>query len=125
MYFFEVYVASKYATSLYIYSSFLQIEDNCVVQIEFRKSVCLGICIRSVNKPEIKNIKEIQKIFSYKISNEVLEFCKQTANYNLTTIGSILEMMLPNILIEYANKNQSPLPLILEENGKMLKLDDF
>ncbi len=141
MYFYEVLIANKYAKMAYTYSYTEIIEKNTLIEVEFGKSICLGVVLRQIEANEdqkeektgtktasssksknSKNygIKTINNVYDYSFSSQFLKFLEYCANYNLATIGSILEMALPSTLLKFLN--QKPLPMLIDEDGEAVEL---
>lgn len=124
MYFYEVLVANKYATSKYTYSSSEIIEQNSLVIVEFGKSRCFGVSVGVLDSQEnTAKIKQIERVFHYSFSSIFIDFIKNVASYNLSSIGSILEMSFGGYL-QNLEKDLPFLPYQIEKDGCLVSLEE-
>lgn len=121
-YYYQILVANKYASDSYIYFSQQKVEIGQIVAIDYGKHKHYGVCIGIENNlPDTAafEIKEIKEIFDYKIGKPILDFAKFCADYNLVSIGAILEMIIPSIIKKHA------LPILYCMNDCVFSLDEL
>lgn len=77
----------------YIYSSDHEIPIGNVVLVEFGKQRCFGIVIGPAPSADF-HVKPVLFVYNYMVSSTFLQFCTRFAEYNLISIGSIIENSL-------------------------------
>lgn len=150
---YQILVANKYAKTDYTYAlnypdsgdffhndssdsnfdlSDSEIDFGKIVEVEFGKTRCLGVCIGKTRthdntttttnlseKTKIK-IKPILRVFEKKFEKNFIEFIKKMAEYNLISIGSVLELVFASNYIK-----EDPLPLFFEQDAFVVGLEKF
>lgn len=95
---FQVALAINGSKSIFDYTCNHDLQLGQIVAVELRKKLYLGI-IWSKNPSEVqfdklKNITHIYENFS--LTKEILKFLYTLSSYNLTPLGSLLKLYLPN-----------------------------
>ena len=123
--YYKILVGNKYAVSEYSYSSICEIAIGSVVEVEYGKRsvkncTYYGICVCECGQEPGYVIKPIINVFNYVIDAKLIEFAKAVASYNLVSIGSIIEMILPSSVLKY-----KPLGLTYNVDGYVVSLDQL
>ncbi len=110
---------SKIASELSYFTA-SEIPMGAIVSVPLRSKSIYGIVTRSENadkiKMDIKNAPfEIRKLSKVKATmffpETFMEACRELADYYATTIGSIIDAMISDSLLENAHKILPPLPI--------------
>lgn len=121
-YYYKIFVGNKYAKDAYLYAHDHEIQIGCVVEVEYGKQRIYGVCvevgeaIENASKKRIV-IKNILQVFEYVVPPYLLEYIKMCAQYNLVSIGSIIEMMLPACAFQFPK-----LHMVYNKDGQHVSL---
>lgn len=122
LYYYKILVGSLYASVEYIYSSSCPLKIGQIVEVEYGKKLAYGVCSAQVQdnfEDDVEKkyvVKSILKVFDYVIDPHVLKFTLQFGQYNLVSIGSIIQLILP------VEIKSSALHLLYEDDGKIITL---
>lgn len=102
MYYYEVLVANKYAKHAYVYSSEEVLTYGTVIELRFGKQRAYGVVVKILHNPAVEKntVKSIDRIFPYIIPETMVSFLSAAAEYNVLSVGSVLEMALPTAALK-------------------------
>ncbi len=120
LYFYNILVGNKNATRPYTYSSNQPLAIFQIVRIPFGTRSALGFVLDLAESNDSIKIKSIIEAFDYLLESNFVSFLEQFADYNFVSIGSAIELALPNAC--FANP---PLPLIFEKDNAWVTLDQL
>lgn len=119
LFYYECFIANKYAYKKYTYSFEKEIKPGSIIQAEYGKKKCYGVCLNAIQQLEnskVKNIKQIEQVYDNIIDPKMLQFIEFTASYNLISIGSVIELVIPDAALKYEK-----LPVFLEFDKSIKK----
>lgn len=124
-FYYKILVGNKYAAAEYIYSCGCTLPIGAVVEIEYGKSSAeknrtYGICISECSYDGSFAIKPILRVFDYVVCPKLIEFAKVVASYNLVSIGSVIEMILPASAFA-----SNPLKMLYRVDDQLVSLDQL
>ncbi|CAK6552777.1 MAG: hypothetical protein IRD7MM_05575 [Candidatus Midichloria mitochondrii] len=102
------------------------VEKGQFVLVPFRNKKLLGIVWRTTSQFKKDSIKEIIRIYEYKLKDSFLEFLKGVAKYNMIELGTVLKMAINAFSTResshYIHQANCPSPISLsEEQSNALK----
>jgi len=121
-YYYKILVGNKYAKDAYLYAHDHAIQIGCVVEVEYGKQRVYGVCVEALETIENSSkkrivIKNILQVFEYVMPAYLLEYIKMCAQYNLVSVGSIIEMMLPTCAFQFPK-----LQMVYKKDGENISL---